>query len=86
MIARVETLDALADVAVHAVLVDRIGMAYQVVQLGSDTSFAKSGADTRRSGFVQAGNHVTYALYQMARVLPLRVVDDGSPEPVEVPA
>lgn len=76
----ITTTEALAALPLHAVLVDRLGLAYQVVQQGSDTSFAKSGADTRRNGFAQVGGFTIYTAEQMASALPVRVVDDGEPE------
>lgn len=78
--ARIEvtTIEALADLPVNAVFVDRIGVAWQVIQLGADWSHTKGHRDTRRNGFVQAGNHAHYEAKALARVLPVRVVDDGS--------
>lgn len=78
---RVENVEQLAELSVGAVLVDTIGLAYQVIQLGADWSAHKGERDTRRPGFVQAGNHVTYEVRQMVSVLPMRVVDDGHAEP-----
>ncbi len=75
--AELTALDALGHVAVGTVLVDRIGLAWQVVELGANWSATKGGKDTRRAGFAMAGSHVTYELDQMASVLPIRIVDDG---------
>lgn len=76
----VTTLTELALVPVNSVLVDRIGCAWQVTSVGQDWSAHKGGRDTRRPGYVMAGNHVVYEVSQMVTVLPMRVVDQGHPE------
>lgn len=73
------TLDDLRAAPLNAVLVDRIGLAWQVTALGADTLWHKAGANTRRNGFVQAGNHMVYEVEAMAACLPMRLVDDGRP-------
>ncbi|GAA5154698.1 hypothetical protein GCM10023340_38690 [Nocardioides marinquilinus] len=67
----------LGSLPINSVLVDRIGVAWQVVELGADWSYAKGQRDTRRPGFVQAGNHVRFEAAALVSVLPMRVVDDG---------
>lgn len=79
---RIETIEQLAALPMNSIFVDRIGLAWQVTALGADWSHTKGHSDTRRNGFVQAGNHVVYEAAALASTLPVRVVDDGAPEPV----
>lgn len=83
---KITSVDELLACANGAVLVDRIGVAWQVIELGADWSAHRGERDTRRAGFVQAGNHVTFEARQLASVLPMRLVDRGTPEPIEAHA
>lgn len=74
---QIETVQQLRDLPRNVVLVDRIGVAWQVIELGADWSAHKGHGDTRRNGFVQAGNHVHFEADRLASVLPMRVVDSG---------
>lgn len=64
----IRTIRSLQTVPSNAVLVDALGVAWQV---------GVAGGDTRRTIFWQAGGHRMWEAYEMGTILPMRIVDDG---------
>lgn len=75
----IDSTEGLIRLPVNAILVDRIGCAYQVISGGSDWINYRGGIDSTRNLFMQAGTEVTYGAGALATVLPVRVVDSGAP-------